>query len=161
MRLGWAAVGQPGAGASASIPISPHPEVISRARLGMAKGTGHLWGQVKEARVGSARDMNGDEYSCTRVQAGCSTRAGAEMWSPSPGMSFRTAPPGCITAFPAVRPQSAWWPHITGGLVHSSQTTRVTEDMAEPAPAVRAPNVSCWKSPALVFYLDNEKHKVW
>ena len=141
-------------------PHPQHPEVTSRARLGMAMGTGYLWGQVKEARVGSAREINRDEYNCSIAQAGPSTRAGAEMWPPSPRMNLPAAPSGHVAAFP-VRPQVARWPDIRGGLVHSSQTTRVREDVAEPVHAIGAPNISCWKSPDLQFYLDNKKHKVW
>jgi len=45
--------------------------------------------------------------------------------------------------------------------VHSSQTTRVREDVTEPVQAIEAPNVSLQKSPDLQFYPDNTKHKVW
>jgi len=88
-------------------PCPPHPEVTGRTRPRMAMGTSHLRGHVKETRVGSAREVNREEYSCSTAQAGHSTRAGAEMGPPSQGTSLPVAASGHVTSFPAVRSQTA------------------------------------------------------
>ena len=111
-------------------------EVTTRARLGMAIGTGHLLGQVRDPRVGSTREINRDEWSSSIAQAGPSTRAGADRRPPVPGMNLPKAPSGHVAAFPAVRAHIAGRPDTRSGLMHSSQTTRIGEDMAEPVHAI-------------------------
>lgn len=107
-------------------PCPPHSEVTSRARLGMAMGTGHLWDQARVALW--------DQQ--TRF-IGLGT-AVAEMQPQSLRMALLTAASGRAAALPALRTQCARCTNIRAKPL-------MLEHMAEPVHATRVPHIFFWK----------------
>lgn len=107
-------------------PCPPHSEVTSRARLGLAMGTGHLWDQARVALW--------DQQ--TRF-IGLGT-AVAEMQPQSLRMALLTAASGRAAALPALRTQCARCTNIRAKPL-------MLEHMAEPVHATRVPHIFFWK----------------